>query len=160
MTAISHCLWFDGEAEEAARFYVSIVPNSRIDHVIPAMVDTPHVKLGEVLLVEFTLAGQPYAALNGGPEFKFTPAVSVFLRCDSQAEIDRVWDALADGGQPMACGWITDRYGLAWQVVPNDITDMLKDKDPAKSRRVMEAVMTMVKLDGPTLRRAYAGADA
>ncbi|GGH28051.1 VOC family protein [Alsobacter metallidurans] len=159
MTELSHCLWFNGQAEEAARWYCSAFPNSRMGAVITTPVDTPAVKQGGVLLVEFTLAGQPYAALNGGPNFSFTPAVSLVLSCDGQDEVDRVWNAILDGGgQPMACGWITDGYGVSWQVVPAEAFTMLKDPDDAKRRRYMQAMMDMVKLDLPTLRRAFDGA--
>lgn len=157
MSAIAPCLWFDGKAEEAARFYVSLLPNSRIDSVLPYTVETPGGKPGEVMLVEFTLAGSAYLALNGGPYFKFTPAISLSVTCADQAELDRLWDALLDGGTPMECGWLTDRYGVSWQIVPEAMTRMIKDKDSAKVRRVMEAMMTMVKLDIATLERAYHG---
>jgi predicted 3-demethylubiquinone-9 3-methyltransferase (glyoxalase superfamily) len=156
MATISHCLWFDGQAEEAARFYVSLVPDSRIDNLVRAAVDTPSVRAGDTLLVEFTLAGQPHAALNGGPAYRLTPALSIVLRCADQAEVDRVWAGLAEGGTPMACGWITDRFGLSWQIVPARLMDMLKDRDPERSQRVMQAMMQMVKLDLPRLEEAYA----
>jgi len=157
MSKIAPCLWFDGKAEEAARFYVSLLPDSRIDAVLPYTVETPGGKPGDVMLVEFTLAGSPYLALNGGPNFQFTPAMSLFLNCADQAEVDRLWNTLLEGGTPMACGWITDRYGISWQIVPEAMTRMIKDKDPAKVRRVMEAMMTMVKLDLATLEKAYEG---
>ncbi|HZH09521.1 MAG TPA: VOC family protein [Microvirga sp.] len=157
MSKIAPCLWFDGKAEEAARFYVSLLPNSRIDAVLPYTVETPGGKPGDVMLVEFTLAGSPYLALNGGPNFQFTPAMSLFVNSADQAEVDRLWNTLLEGGTPMACGWITDRYGISWQIVPEAMTRMIKDKDPAKVRRVMEAMMTMVKLDLATLEKAYEG---
>jgi predicted 3-demethylubiquinone-9 3-methyltransferase (glyoxalase superfamily) len=157
MSTISPCLWFDGKAEEAARYYVSLLPNSRIDAVLPYTVETPGGKPGDVMLVEFTLAGSPYLALNGGSNFAFTPAISLFVPCADQAEVDQLWNALLDGGTPMACGWITDRYGISWQIVPEAMTRMIKDKDSAKVRRVMEAMMTMVKLDLAVLERAYRG---
>ncbi|WP_243369363.1 VOC family protein [Microvirga solisilvae] len=157
MSTIAPCLWFDGKAEEAARYYVSLLPDSRIDAVLPYTVETPGGKLGDVMLVELTLAGSPYLALNGGPNFQFTPAISFFVNCVDQAEVDRLWNTLLDGGTPMACGWITDRYGISWQIVPEAMTRMIKDKDPAKVRRVMEAMMTMVKLDLAALERAYRG---
>jgi len=157
MSKIATCLWFDGKAEEAARFYVSLLPDSRIDAVLPYTVETPGGKPGEVMLVEFTLAGSSYLALNGGPSFKFTPAISLSVTCADQAELDRLWNALLDGGTPMECGWLTDRYGVSWQIVPEAVTRMIKDKDPAKVRRVMEAMMTMVKIDIATLERAYHG---
>ncbi|QRM29473.1 VOC family protein [Microvirga sp. VF16] len=157
MSKITPCLWFDGKAEEAAKFYVSLLPNSRIDAVVPYSVETPGGKPGDVMVVEFTLAGESYMALNGGPYFQFTPAISLSVSCSDQAELDRVWDALSDGGSPQQCGWITDRYGVSWQVVPAALGAMMKDKDPAKSRRVMEAVLKMIKLDVKTLESAYRG---
>lgn len=155
MSKIAPCLWFDGKAEEAANFYVSLLPDSRIDAVLPYPVETPGGKPGDVMLVEFTLAGLRYVALNGGPYFQFTPAISLFVSCADQAEVDRLWNALLEGGTPMECGWITDRYGVSWQIVPEALTRMIKDEDPARARRVMEAMMTMVKLDVATLERAY-----
>ena len=155
MSKISPCLWFDGKAEEAARFYVSLLPNSRIDAVLPYTVETPGGKPGETMLVEFTLAGESYMALNGGPYFEFTPAISLFVSCNDQAEIDRLWNALSDGGTPMQCGWITDRYGVSWQIVPAVLGVMMKDSDPAKVRRVTEAMLQMVKLDVDQLEKAY-----
>jgi predicted 3-demethylubiquinone-9 3-methyltransferase (glyoxalase superfamily) len=157
MSKITPCLWFDGKAEEAAQFYVSLLPNSRIDAVLPYSVETPGGKPGDVMMVEFTLAGESYMALNGGPYFQFTPAISLSVSCIDQAEVDRLWDALSDGGSPQQCGWITDRYGVSWQVVPAVLGTMMKDKDPARVRRVMEAVLTMIKLDVNTLESAYRG---
>jgi predicted 3-demethylubiquinone-9 3-methyltransferase (glyoxalase superfamily) len=151
------CLWFDGQAEEAANFYVSLLPNSRIDAVIPAAVDTPASKAGETLCVEFTLNGAPYLALNGGPYFTFTPAVSIMVPCETQAEIDRLWDALGEGGKPMECGWMSDRYGLSWQIFPRRLMDWHKDPDPGVRQRTMASMMTMVKLDLPTLEAAARG---
>jgi len=113
-----------------------------------------------VMLVEFTLAGESYMALNGGPSFQFTPAISLSVSCADQAEVDRVWNALSDGGSPQQCGWITDRYGVSWQVVPAALATMMKDEDPAKVRRVMEAVLTMIKLDVSALENAYRGASS
>jgi predicted 3-demethylubiquinone-9 3-methyltransferase (glyoxalase superfamily) len=160
MSKIKPCLWFDGKAEEAAEFYVSLLPDSRIDAVVPYSVETPGGKPGDVMLVEFTLAGESYMALNGGPYFQFTPAVSLFVNCVDQAEVDRLWDALSVGGSPIQCGWITDRYGVSWQIVPEALGIMTKDKDPAKVRRVMEAMQQMVKLDVGALEAAYRGASA
>jgi predicted 3-demethylubiquinone-9 3-methyltransferase (glyoxalase superfamily) len=158
MTSIAPCLWFDGKAEEAARFYVSLLPDSRIDVVVPYTVDTPGGSPGDVMVVEFTLAGSRYTALNGGPSFQFTPAISFLVRCADQAEVDRVWDALSDGGTPQQCGWITDRYGVSWQIVPEAVMRMHKDKDAARAKRVMDAMMKMIKLDLATLEKAYEGA--
>lgn len=116
---IAPCLWFDGRAEEAARFYVSVFDDSRIDHVLRTPSDTPGPKAGEVLLVEFTLAGQSYQAMNGGPHNPFNDAISLSVDCRDQAEVDRYWDALtADGGRPVQCGWLKDKFGVSWQIVP------------------------------------------
>ena len=160
MSKIAPCLWFDGKAEEAANFYVSLLPDSRIDAVLPYPVETPGGKPGDVMLVEFTLAGLRYMALNGGPYFQFTPAMSLFVNCADQAEVDRLWNALLEGGTPMECGWITDRYGVSWQIVPEALGRMMKDKDPAKVRRATEAMLTMIKLDIETLEKAYRGETA
>src|SRR3546814_16746987 len=118
MSKITPSLWFDGKAEEAARYYVSLLPDSRIDAILPYSVETPGGKPGDVMSVEFTLAGQSYMALNGGPYFQFTPAISFFVDCADQAEVDRHWAAHSDGGSTMQCGWLTDRYGVSWQLVP------------------------------------------
>ncbi|MFC4175503.1 VOC family protein [Microvirga sp. GCM10011540] len=160
MSRIAPCLWFDGKAEEAARFYVSLQPDSRIDAVTPYSVELPGGSPGDVMSVEFTLAGSSYIALNGGPGFSFTPALSLFVHCADQAEVDRLWDALLDGGTPQQCGWVTDRYGVSWQVVPTALGRMLKDEDPARVRRVMEAMLRMVKLDLGALDQAYRGSAA
>ena len=158
MSKITPCLWFDGNAEEAARFYTSLLPDSRIDHVMMSPMDTPGGKQGSVLLVEFTLAGQSYWAMNGGPQYHFTEAISMAVSCVDQAEIDRLWQALtANGGQPVQCGWLKDKFGLAWQIVPKDFMRMIKDKDPAKVKRVFEAMTKMIKLDIAALQKAYAG---
>ena len=123
------CLWFDGKAEEAARFYVSLFPRSRIEAVLPFATDTPGGKKGDTMLVEFTLDGQPFSALNGGPYFQLTPAVSFIVPCADQAEIDRYWDALVAGGTSMQCGWLTDRFGVSWQIVPVAFMAILKVDD-------------------------------
>jgi predicted 3-demethylubiquinone-9 3-methyltransferase (glyoxalase superfamily) len=158
MSKITPCLWFDGQAEEAARFYVSLLPQSKIDRVVNASVDLPGSKAGAVLLAEFTLAGQSFLALNGGPAFKFTEAVSFTINCVDQAEVDRLWEALAaDGGKPIQCGWIKDRYGLAWQIIPEALPRLMKDPDSAKVRRVTEAMMKMIKIDVLELERAARG---
>ncbi|BDA85865.1 VOC family protein [Aureimonas sp. SA4125] len=156
MTGIRPCLWFDGKAEEAARFYVSLVPGSSLDHVHRGLMDWPGGAKGDVLMAEFTLAGRPHLALNGGPYFQFTPAVSMALACADQAEVDRLWDALSDGGSVMECGWLTDRYGLSWQIVPARLNEMMRDSDSARVERVMRAMFTMVKLDIAALEAAYA----
>lgn len=157
MSKIAPCLWFDGKAEEAANFYVSLLPDSRIDRVSRFLTDTPGGKAGEVMVVDFTLAGQRFMALNGGPYFQFTPAVSFLVNCADQAEVDRLWDTLLDGGEAMECGWLKDRYGLAWQIIPTVLEEMLNDPDPEAARRVMQAMLQMVKIDIAALRRAYEG---
>ena len=152
---IAHCLWFDGEAEEAARFYVSLLPDSRIDKILRLAGETPGGAPGDVLSVEFTLAGAAHIALNGGPHFSFTPAISLFVHCEDQAEVDRLWAALLDGGAAQRCGWLTDRYGLSWQIVPKTLGVMLADDDQAKVKRVMDALLGMVKIDIAGLQAAY-----
>ena len=158
MTRIRPCLWFDGQAEEAAAFYVSVIPDSAITHRKIGPTDWPGGKAGEVLLMEFTLGGQPCQALNGGPFTQFNEAVSLSVRCKDQAETDRVWSGLLEGGgEEMQCGWLKDRYGLRWQVVPAEFEDMMRDDDPARAQRVMDAMVEMVKLDVAALRAAYEG---
>ena len=158
MSKITPCLWFDGVAEEAANFYVSLLPDSRIDKVMRSPADNPSTPEGAVLTVEFTLAGQQFMGLNGGPQFPFTEAVSVSIDCEDQAEVDRLWDALtADGGKPVQCGWLKDRYGLSWQIVPKAMARMLAGPDKAGAKRAMQAMMKMVKLDVAELERAYRG---
>jgi len=155
---ITPVLWFDMNGEEAANFYVSLLPDSRVDRVTRAPADYPSGKAGDVITVDFTLAGRQYQALNGGPQFPFTEAVSFMIHCRDQAEVDRLWDALtADGGEPVQCGWLKDRYGLRWQICPEEMLDMLASDDRAAARRAFEAMMTMVKLDLAKLRKAYEG---
>lgn len=152
------CLWFDGEAEAATAFYVSLLPDSRIDHVQRAPTDYPSGAAGAVLVVEFTLAGRSYMAMNGGPGFPFTQAISLSVDCADQSEVDRLWEALtADGGQPVACGWLKDRWGLSWQIVPSALPRLLADPDPARAARVFQAMMGMIKLDIAGLERAAEG---
>ncbi len=158
MQKIIPCLWFDGQAEAAATFYASLLPDSRVDKVTRSPADNPSGPAGTVLTVEFTLAGQKYLGLNGGPQFPFTEAVSFQIMCDDQAEVDRLWAALtADGGQESECSWLKDRWGLSWQIVPRQMMELLKDPDPARARRAMQAMMTMRKLDIATLERAADG---
>ena len=153
---IAPCLWFDRQAEEAAQFYTSIFPDSRIDGMLRASVDTPGATTGETLLVDFTLAGQQYHALNGGAHDRFNDAISLVVTCQDQAEVDRLWGALiADGGTPVQCGWLKDKFGVSWQIVPDVLPQMLNDKDREKSKRVMEAMIQMVKLDIDALQQAY-----
>jgi predicted 3-demethylubiquinone-9 3-methyltransferase (glyoxalase superfamily) len=160
MSKISPCLWFDGEAEDAAKFYVSLLPDSRIDRVQRNVTDSPAGKAGTVLVVDFTLAGQRFMALNGGMRFEYTHAVSVLVDCADQAEVDRLWDALSTGGKVEQCGWLKDRYGVSWQIIPKALSRMLGDPDPAKAQRVMQAMLKMVKIDVAALGRAYDGAAA
>lgn len=159
MDKISTCLWFDGVAEEAARFYVSLFPDSGIDSVDRAAGKSPSGPKDMVLTVEFTLAGRSYVGLNGGPDFKFNEAISLSIDCHDQAEVDRCWDALtADGGEPSVCGWLKDRYGLSWQVVPRRLTEMLRSPDREAAGRAFEAMLKMTKLEVSELERAFAGA--
>jgi predicted 3-demethylubiquinone-9 3-methyltransferase (glyoxalase superfamily) len=149
-------LWFDGQAEQAARFYVSIFPDSRIDHIQRSALDYPGGKAGETILVEFTLAGLRYQALNGGAHVAFNDAISLSVACKDQAEVDRLWEALtADGGKPVQCGWLKDRFGVSWQIVPEEFAAMMRDTDPKRAKNVMQAMMHMVKLDVAELKRAF-----
>jgi predicted 3-demethylubiquinone-9 3-methyltransferase (glyoxalase superfamily) len=160
MSKISPCLWFDGEAEAAANFYVSLLPDSRIEHVQRNVMDNPAGKAGSVLIVDFTLAGRRFLALNGGTRFDYTHAVSFHVDCADQAEVDRLWEALSEGGTVERCGWLRDRYGVFWQVVPSVLPQMLGDRDAAKAQRVMQAMLQMIKLDIAALKRAYDGRPA
>ena len=151
------CLWFDGDGEEAARFYVSLLPDSRIDGVHRSPVDTPSGPADSVLMVEFTLAGRSYLALNGGSAFKFDEAVSFMVMTEDQAETDRLWDALiADGGQESACGWLKDRWGLSWQITPRRLMELTTDPNRERARAAMQAMMTMRKIDIAALDSAVA----
>jgi predicted 3-demethylubiquinone-9 3-methyltransferase (glyoxalase superfamily) len=149
-------LWFDKEAEEAAKFYTSIFENSRILTVSRYGEAGPGPK-GSAMVVSFELAGQEFLALNGGPQFKFTEAISLFVTCDSQQEVDELWSRLTAGGQESQCGWLKDRYGLSWQIAPAALPQLLQDPDPAKSARVMQAMLQMKKIDLPRLERAHRG---
>jgi predicted 3-demethylubiquinone-9 3-methyltransferase (glyoxalase superfamily) len=158
MPRISPMLWFDAQAEEAATFYTSIVPNSSIDSVSRAASDTPSGAKGTVLTVEFTLDGARFTALNGGPEFAFSEAISFVIDCQDQAEVDRYWDALpADGGEPGPCGWLKDRFGVSWQVIPKQLNETINGPDAAGAERAMQAMLGMHKLDVAALEAAYAG---
>jgi predicted 3-demethylubiquinone-9 3-methyltransferase (glyoxalase superfamily) len=149
------CLWFDGKAEEAATFYTSLIPDSRIDRVWRSPAETPSGPAGMVLTVDFTLRGQHVQGLNGGAEFRFNEAVSFVIECDDQAEVDRLWEALgADGGEPGPCGWIKDRFGLSWQITPRRLSELLDDPDPERARRAMEAMLQMGKIEIAELERA------
>lgn len=156
MSRITPCLWFDTQAEEAARFYCSIFKNSKVGRISYYGEGAPLPK-GTVLTVTFSLQGQEFMALNGGPAFKFTEAVSFMVNCASQKEIDSYWSKLSAGGQEVECGWLKDKFGLSWQIVPTVIGKMIADKDPARSQRVLQAVMKMKKFDLATLKRAYKG---
>jgi predicted 3-demethylubiquinone-9 3-methyltransferase (glyoxalase superfamily) len=161
MSKVSPCLWFDGEAEEAANFYVSLLPDSRIETVQNNPVDSPAGNAGSVLVVEFTIGGQCFMALNGGMRFEYTPAVSFKIDCADQAEVDRLWEALsANGGEVERCGWLRDRYGVSWQIVPSALAKYLGGPDRAGAQRAMQAMLGMVKLDIEGLRRAYEGKSA
>lgn len=151
-------LWFADKAEEAAAFYAAIFPNSRVDSVTGLPADTPSGPAGSVNVVEFTLAGQPFMAISAGPLDEFNHAVSFIVNCEDQAEVDHYWNALLDGGQPEQCGWLRDRYGLAWQIVPTVLGKMMQDPDRARAKRVAEAMLKMVKLDIAGLQNAYYGA--
>ena len=150
-------LWFTDKAEEAARFYASIFPNSRVDRVTSIPTETPSGPPGSVPIVEFTLNGQPFMAISAGPLDPFNHAISFIVPCESQEELDRYWDALLDGGSAEACGWLKDRYGVSWQIVPTGLEDMMADPDKEKARRVSEAILSMVKFDIAAIRRAYEG---
>jgi predicted 3-demethylubiquinone-9 3-methyltransferase (glyoxalase superfamily) len=161
MTKIAPCLWFDGQAEEAARFYTAIFPNSRIDKISRSPADNPSTPAGAVLTVDFTLDGSRFIALNGGPDFHFSEAISFSIDCEDQAEVDRYWDALIDGGgEPSQCGWLKDRFGLSWQVVPRQLNEMFESPDREAAKRAMEAMLKMQKLDVAKLREAYEGVPA
>jgi predicted 3-demethylubiquinone-9 3-methyltransferase (glyoxalase superfamily) len=149
---ITPMLWFDGQAEDAARFYVSLFEDAEIGHV-------SHLPDGNALVVEFSLAGQRFTALNGGPEYAFSPAISFVVDCDTQEEVDHYWYKLAEGGEPAAqqCGWLKDRFGVSWQIVPRQLSEYMSDPDPEKAGRTMQAMLQMKKLDIEGLRRAHDG---
>ena len=154
---INPFLWFDDQAEEAARFYTSIFNNSKIETIVHYGETGPGPK-GSVMTVAFELDGQRFVALNGGPHFKFTEAISFVVNCETQAEVDEFWQKLSEGGEEVACGWLKDKFGLSWQIVPTVMVEMLQDPDPEKSQRVMQAMMPMKKLDIAVLEQAYRGA--
>ena len=157
---ITPCLWFDTEAEEAANFYVSVFANSKVGHVSRYAQDVQGKKAGSVMVAQFEINGQAFTALNGGPQYKFTEAVSFQVACDSQEEIDYFWGKLTDGGQEGPCGWLKDKFGLSWQVFPAALPKMLMGSDKAASARVMGAFMKMKKFDLAQLTRAYEGENA
>jgi predicted 3-demethylubiquinone-9 3-methyltransferase (glyoxalase superfamily) len=149
-------LWYATEAEEAARFYASIFPDSRVDRVTPLRSDTPSGPAGSVEVVDFSLLGQRFQAISAGPHHEFNDAISLVVLCDDQAELDRYWNALlAGGGKPQACGWLIDRFGLRWQIVPAILDEWMRDRDAARSKRVTDAMLQMVKLDIAALEKAY-----
>jgi predicted 3-demethylubiquinone-9 3-methyltransferase (glyoxalase superfamily) len=155
MQKITPCLWYDGNAEEAADFYVTLLPDSQVDNVVRSPADNPSMKEGGVLVVEFTLAGQNYIGLNGGPQFPFTEAVSFQVRTEDQAETDRLWAALtANGGEESMCGWLKDRWGLSWQISPARLLALVADPDRDRARRAMQAMMKMKKIDIAEIERA------
>ena len=155
MDKITPTLWFDGKAEEAARFYTSLIPNSRIESIDRSPGETPSGPKDMVLTVNFTLAGRSFQGLNGGPDFKFNEAVSFTIDCVDQAEVDRYWAALtADGGEESVCGWLKDKYGVSWQVVPRRLPELLNGPDREAAARVLEAMLKMVKIEVAELERA------
>jgi predicted 3-demethylubiquinone-9 3-methyltransferase (glyoxalase superfamily) len=156
MPSITPNLWFDTEAEEAAAFYVSIFPNSKVGFV-SHYTDAGPRPAGTVLTVEFTLDGQPFTAINGGPQFPFTEAISLLINCADQVEVDHYWARLTEGGEEQPCGWLKDRYGVSWQVVPPGFVDIMSDPDPARVQRAMQAMFQMKKLDVNALREAADG---
>jgi predicted 3-demethylubiquinone-9 3-methyltransferase (glyoxalase superfamily) len=163
MKGINPCLWFDNQAEEAARFYTSIFKNSKIGTITrygDAAAEASGQSKGSVMTVTFELDGQKFMGLNGGPIFKFSEAISLMVQCENQKEIDEYWAKLIEDGEPGPCGWLKDKYGLSWQIVPSAMDEWMKDKDPKKSERVMAALMKMKKLDIKTLKEAYEGETA
>jgi predicted 3-demethylubiquinone-9 3-methyltransferase (glyoxalase superfamily) len=156
MTSITTCLWFDSQAEEAARFYVSLFKNGKITETRHFGPGSPFPE-GSVLSVNFELDGREFLALNGGPAFSFTPAISLFVTCETQEEVDHFWDRLVDGGKPMQCGWVTDRYGVSWQIVPRALDWFLQSSDRERAGRAMKAMLGMVKLNIAGLEAAYNG---
>lgn len=154
MQKITPFLWFNSEAEEAAQFYISLFKNSRLVDILRYSEAGP-APAGSVMTVTFELDGQRFTALNGGPVFNFTEAISFAVDCETQEEVDRLWDALTDGGEPGQCGWLKDRYGVSWQIVPSALMKLLQADDPQKVKRVTEAMFQMQKIDLPTLQAAY-----
>ncbi len=155
---ITPCLWFDDQAEEAVNFYVSVFPNSKIETITrygPAAAQAAGRPEGTVLTILFQLAGQRFMALNGGPVFTFSPAISFMVDCKTQEEVDELWEKLSEGGAVQQCGWLQDRYGVSWQIVPTTLGEMLQDPDAEKAERVMKAMLKMEKIDIQTLKQAY-----
>ena len=158
MQKITTCLWFNSQAEAAAKYYVSLFKNSKIKQITRNSMDAPGGKKGSVLTVEFTLEGQDFVALNGGVDFPFSEAISLTVNCKTQAEVDSLWKKLSKGGQEVQCGWLKDKYGLSWQIVPVELRKMLQDKNTKKAQAVMQALLGMIKLDIARLRAAYKNA--
>jgi len=154
MPRITPFLWFDDKAEEAMNFYVSIFKNSKPGKITRYGEGAPGPK-GSVMSVTFQLEGQEFMALNGGPHFSFTPAISLFVDCKTQEEVDELWEKLSAGGKKERCGWLKDKYGLSWQIIPSALGEMMQDKDPARSKRVMQAMLQMDKIEIAGLRKAY-----
>ena len=158
MDKISPCLWFDGNAEEAARFYTSLFPNSRIDSIDRSPAESPSGPKGMVMTVTFSLDGRSFIGLNGGPDFTFNEAISLSIDCADQAEVDRYWDALtADGGEESVCGWLKDKYGVSWQVIPRRLIELTTGADREAAQRAFEAMLKMVKIDVAEIERAARG---
>ena len=158
MQKITPFLWFNGQAEDAANYYVKVFKRGEIRKIFRWQQDGPGGKKGDVLTVDFEIEGMRFTAINGGPNFKLTPAVSFLIEVKNQAELDGIWDTfVADGGQPMACGWITDKFGLTWQICPDTLLGYISDPDPAKAQRSMQAMMSMVKFDFAALKKAHDG---
>src|SRR5688572_22685015 len=154
-TKIFTFLWYAKEAEEAAAFYCSIFPDSRVDRVTPMLSESPSGPPGSVKVVDFTLLGQRFQAMSAGPHHDFNDAISIVVLCDDQAELDRYWNALLEGGRPQACGWLIDRFGVRWQIVPAQFDVWMSDQDAARSKRVTDAMLQMIKLDIAALEKAY-----
>ncbi len=156
MQKISTCLWFNDQAEEAVRHYTSIFKNSKV--LDPAFYDEEgYGEPGKVMTIPFELEGREFLALNGGPEFNFTPAISFIVDCQTQEEVDWYWDRLLEGGEAEQCGWLRDKFGVSWQIVPSILAELMQDKDPERSKRVMKAMLKMIKLDIGLLQKAYQG---
>jgi predicted 3-demethylubiquinone-9 3-methyltransferase (glyoxalase superfamily) len=158
MQKITPFLWFDHQAEEAAQFYTGVYKNSRITGIARYGEGSP-LPAGTAMTVTFVLDGMEFTALNGGPYAPFTPAISFYVNCETQVEVDELWDKLTDGGEAVQCGWLKDKYGISWQIVPSILAELMQDKDPAKVARVTQAMLKMVKLDIAGLKRAYADQD-
>jgi predicted 3-demethylubiquinone-9 3-methyltransferase (glyoxalase superfamily) len=156
MQKITPFLWFDGKAEEAANFYTSIFKDSKILHIARYGEAGPGPK-GSVMVATFELEGQRFMALNGGPQYTISPAISFFVDCETQAEVDELWEKLTAGGGEVQCGWLRDKFGVSWQIIPRTLMELMQDKDPIKSQRVFKAMLQMIKIDIEGLQRAYRG---